>query len=65
MPNMNGLVFLEHVKSNINIYNLGTGQGTSVLDLVETFKRVNKNDIHFEIKKRRQGDIAISYANVK
>jgi UDP-glucose 4-epimerase len=54
---------LLHLKEKINIYNLGTGVGTSVLELIETFKRVNKIDIPYEITKRRDGDIAISYAD--
>ena len=55
---------LEKVIDKVNIYNLGTGFGTSVLELIETFKRVNKLDIPYEITKRRDGDIAISYADV-
>jgi len=55
---------LENVIDKVNIYNLGTGKGTSVLELIETFKRVNKVDIPYEITKRREGDIAISYADV-
>jgi UDP-glucose 4-epimerase len=55
---------LENVIDKVNIYNLGTGKGTSVLELIETFKRVNKVDIPYEITKRRDGDIAKSYADV-
>jgi len=54
---------LENVIDKVNIYNLGTGKGTSVLELIETFKRVNKIDIPYEITNRRDGDIAISYAD--
>jgi UDP-glucose 4-epimerase len=54
---------LLSLKNKLNIYNLGSGVGTSVLDLIETFKRVNKIDIPYEITKRRDGDIAISYAD--
>jgi UDP-glucose 4-epimerase len=55
---------LLNLKHKLNIYNLGSGVGTSVLDLIETFKRVNKIDIPYEITNRRDGDIAISYADV-
>jgi UDP-glucose 4-epimerase len=55
---------LENVIDKVNIYNLGTGKGTSVLELIETFKRVNKVDIPYEITKRRDGDISISFAVV-
>lgn len=54
---------LEKVINQVNIYNLGSGKGISVLELVETFKRVNQIDIPYEITKRRAGDIASSYAN--
>ena len=46
------------------VFNLGTGQGYSVLDLVKTFERVNGVEIPYEITDRRAGDIAVSYADV-
>ena len=46
-----------------NIYNLGTGNGYSVLELVETYKKVNDIDVPYEIKARRPGDIAECYAD--
>lgn len=45
------------------IYNLGTGQGYSVLDLVKTFERVNSVPIPYRILDRRPGDIATCYSN--
>ena len=45
------------------VYNLGTGHGYSVLDLVEAFKRVNGIDIPYSIKPRRAGDIATCYSD--
>lgn len=54
---------LKSNKKGINIYNLGTGKGTSVLELVNTFMSVNNIKIPFEITDRRSGDIAISYAD--
>ena len=47
----------------INYYNLGTGTGYSVLDLVNTFKRVNEIDVPYKIVERRAGDIAACYAD--
>ena len=44
------------------VFNLGTGQGYSVLDLVTTFEKVNDVKIPYEITDRRAGDIAVSYA---
>ena len=45
------------------VYNLGTGQGYSVLQLVHTFEKVNKIKIPYSIKPRRAGDIATCYSN--
>ncbi|MDD3213548.1 MAG: UDP-glucose 4-epimerase GalE, partial [Eubacteriales bacterium] len=45
------------------IFNIGTGTGYSVLDLVNTFERVNHLAIPYEIAPRRLGDIAVCYAD--
>jgi len=55
---------LESKQEGINIYNLGTGKGTSVLELVHAFEKENKIEIPYEIVDRRPGDIAVSYADV-
>lgn len=46
-----------------SIYNLGTGKGYSVLDLVRAFEEANGVHIPYEIKPRRTGDIATCYAD--
>ena len=48
----------------IDTYNLGTGNGYSVLQIVETFKKVNKIDVPYKIVDRRPGDIDSCYASV-
>ncbi len=45
------------------IFNIGTGKGYSVLDIVKTFMRVNNLEIPYDIKPRRAGDIAECYSN--
>lgn len=50
-------------KAGLAIYNIGTGQGYSVLDVVNAFIRVNKVDIPYTIMPRRAGDIATCYCN--
>lgn len=45
------------------IFNLGTGTGYSVLDIVNSFMKANNLKIPYEIKDRRPGDIAECYAN--
>ena len=47
----------------VEIYNLGTGNGFSVLQLVHTFEKVNNVKVNYQIVGRRQGDIAVCYAN--
>jgi UDP-glucose 4-epimerase len=46
-----------------NVFNLGTGHGYSVLDMVKTFERVNGIPIPYEIAPRRAGDLATVYSS--
>lgn len=55
---------IENLDKGVNIFNLGTGRGTSVLELVNAFIKVNNIDIPYEIVGRRSGDIATCYADV-
>lgn len=55
---------LRHNKPGVHIYNLGTGRGTSVLELVNAFQEANQLTIPYEIVTRRPGDIAECYADV-
>ena len=48
---------------SVDIYNLGTGTGYSVLDIVKAFEKANNIEIPYTIKDRRPGDIAMCYAN--
>lgn len=54
---------LKHLKSGVMIHNLGTGKGTSVLELVRAFEDASGKKIPYEIVGRRTGDIAICYAD--
>lgn len=47
----------------VSIYNLGTGNGYSVLDVVKAFHEASGKDIPYAIKERRAGDIATCYAD--
>lgn len=51
-------------KCGYEVYNLGTGKGYSVLQIIEAFKKASKKDIPFKIVKRRDGDIATCYADI-
>ena len=50
-------------EGGLSIYNLGTGKGTSVLELVHAFVEATGIDVPYEIKPRRAGDIAACYAD--
>lgn len=56
---------LQKLKPNdgVSIYNLGTGNGYSVLEMVEAFSEVVGHKIPYVIKERRPGDIATCYAD--
>ena len=52
-----------HTSPGLVIYNLGTGNGYSVLDLVNTYSKINNVDIPYKIVERRPGDIAKCFAD--
>lgn len=54
---------LNNKEAGTHIYNLGTGEGTSVLQLVNAFEEANNIKVSYEIVDRRPGDIAECYAD--
>lgn len=48
---------------NLEIYNIGTGKGTSVLEMVNTFKKVNNVNVPFDLVDKRPGDIDVVYCD--
>lgn len=54
---------MDNSSAGVYIYNLGNGQGYSVLDLVNAFQKVNQVKINYKIVDRRPGDIATCYAD--
>lgn len=57
------LAAIKNIKKGVNVYNLGTGKGISVLQLVNTFEDINQIKISYDIVERRKGDIAECYAD--
>lgn len=49
--------------SGIHVFNLGTGKGYSVLDIISAFEQATGRRVPYKITKRRRGDIAICYSN--
>jgi UDP-glucose 4-epimerase len=54
---------LNHLANGTNTYNLGTGNGVSVLEIIEAFEKAAGKTIPYEIVARRPGDIAACYAD--
>ncbi len=50
-------------KEGVSIYNLGTGRGYSVLEVLHAYEKACKKSLPYEIKPRRAGDIAVCYAD--
>ena len=59
---LSALKYIE-THSGFETFNLGTGTGYSVLDILKTFEKVNNITIPYKITDRRPGDIAICYAD--
>lgn len=56
---------LEKEKQGLYIYNLGTGEGYSVLEMVHAFEKANNLKVPYKIVERRSGDIAMCYSSPK
>ena len=54
---------LKQEHPGCHVYNLGTGRGCSVMELVNTFEKVNNIQIPYQIQKRREGDIEELYSD--
>ena len=60
------LDFLTKCKKDIyEIFNLGTGEGLSVLQLIKSFEDVNNVRVPFKFSKKREGDISIYFSSAK
>lgn len=60
------ILALQYIQENdlqLDIFNLGTGQGVSVLEIVKSFERVNDIQLNYEIVGKRDGDVEAIYAN--
>ena len=50
-------------KSNYEVFNLGTGRGNSVLEVIETFEKTTGEKLPYKIAARRKGDVTAAYAD--
>lgn len=60
---VSGVKKLESITGGLKIYNLGTGTGYSVLEIVNAFEKANNIKVNYKIAERREGDIAECYAD--
>ena len=56
---------IVNLENNYEFYNIGTGNGISVLEIVNTFIKINKIKLPYKIKERREGDLDIVYCNTE
>jgi UDP-glucose 4-epimerase len=49
----------------VEIFNLGTGKGSSVLEVIQSFERVSETKLQYKIVARREGDITLAYADTE
>ena len=61
---LSSLKYIDNSNPDIFTLNIGTGKGTTVLELIRIFERVNKCIIPIEFTKRRKGDVPFSVANI-
>ena len=62
LGSIQGTADADGSRHGVGIFNLGTGTGSSVLDVVRAFSKACGKEIPYEIKPRRAGDIAVNYA---
>ncbi|MCK5638740.1 MAG: UDP-glucose 4-epimerase GalE, partial [Flavobacteriaceae bacterium] len=51
-------------KEKMEFFNVGTGKGSSVLDVIKAFEKVSNKKLNYKIVGRREGDITSAYADI-
>lgn len=58
-------LFKNESDQNYEVFNLGTGSGNSVLEMIQTFEKTTGEELPYKIAARREGDITAAYADTK
>ena len=58
------LNYSEKMNEAVDVFNVGTGKGNTVLELIQTFEKVNNLKLNYSIGKRRTGDIEAIYTDI-
>lgn len=56
-------LLLGENEENYEVFNIGTGKGSSVLEVIQSFERVSGKSLKYKIVDRREGDISVAYAD--
>lgn len=62
---VNAIEYNINNPEKLSVFNIGTGNGVSVIELIRTFEKVNKVRVNYEISPRRDGDAEAIYADCK
>tara|TARA_B100000795_G_C22805767_1_gene444807 strand:- start:6627 stop:7721 length:1095 start_codon:yes stop_codon:yes gene_type:complete len=62
---ISALNYINRKNSSFDIFNLGTGKGTSVLEMVQAFENASRKTISYNFEDRRPGDVAECWASTK
>jgi len=62
---VNAIDFNKNNNHAYSVFNIGTGIGITVLELLKTFEKTNNTIVNFEITQRREGDVGAIYADCK
>tara|TARA_Y100000589_G_scaffold190065_1_gene179970 strand:- start:2964 stop:3962 length:999 start_codon:yes stop_codon:yes gene_type:complete len=60
---VNAIDFNNKNTDSYSVFNIGTGIGVTVLELLKTFEKISNTTVNFEITKRREGDVGAIYAD--